>query len=253
MGRAADLVSQGYTGYQGWGDAEANADFNATGGSGKRPAVSSPSVSSNPQTIDPVAEAQKIRDFNIQSNQPAIASLTASKAPLEQRYADLVTNIKGNQTTANNQQTVATASELGRRGIVGGGLYDQSLTNALAPIGVQYSGLLSQANTGQQQDEATINNQIASLQSGNPEAAVASALQYGGLQQSAQSLAAQIAQNQIQNQLAQQGQTFNQKYIPVQGMGIYDVQGGKFINQLNGGSGAGGIQIINGIPYINQT
>ena len=35
MPTAAQLVSQGYGGYQGWGDAEANADFNATKGSGK--------------------------------------------------------------------------------------------------------------------------------------------------------------------------------------------------------------------------
>lgn len=35
MATAAELVAQGFGGYQGWGDAEANADFNATGGSGK--------------------------------------------------------------------------------------------------------------------------------------------------------------------------------------------------------------------------
>jgi len=32
---AQELVNRGFGGYQGWGDAEANADFNATGGSGK--------------------------------------------------------------------------------------------------------------------------------------------------------------------------------------------------------------------------
>ena len=32
---ANQLVSQGFKGYQGWGDAEANADFNATKGAGK--------------------------------------------------------------------------------------------------------------------------------------------------------------------------------------------------------------------------
>ena len=35
MGYAQDLVNAGYHGYQGWGDAEAQADFNATGGVGK--------------------------------------------------------------------------------------------------------------------------------------------------------------------------------------------------------------------------
>ena len=35
MPTANELVQMGFSGYQGWGDAEANADFNATGGSGK--------------------------------------------------------------------------------------------------------------------------------------------------------------------------------------------------------------------------
>ena len=35
MPTAAQLVSMGYEGYTGWGDAEANADFNATQGAGK--------------------------------------------------------------------------------------------------------------------------------------------------------------------------------------------------------------------------
>lgn len=35
MGAAADLVAQGYYGYQGWDDSSAAADFKATGGSGK--------------------------------------------------------------------------------------------------------------------------------------------------------------------------------------------------------------------------
>ena len=32
---AQSLVQQGFYGYQGWGDAEADADFRATGGAGK--------------------------------------------------------------------------------------------------------------------------------------------------------------------------------------------------------------------------
>lgn len=38
---AADLVAQGYGGYAGWGDKEAEADFNATGGAGKKTGGSS--------------------------------------------------------------------------------------------------------------------------------------------------------------------------------------------------------------------
>jgi hypothetical protein len=37
MGFAQDLVNAGYTGYAGWGDKEAEADYNATKGAGKFP------------------------------------------------------------------------------------------------------------------------------------------------------------------------------------------------------------------------
>ena len=42
---AADLISRGYYGYAGWGDAEAVADFNATGGQGKGGPTSSAGAS----------------------------------------------------------------------------------------------------------------------------------------------------------------------------------------------------------------
>lgn len=42
---AQQLIDMGYGGYQGWGDAGANADFNATGGEGKRTTNSGSSLS----------------------------------------------------------------------------------------------------------------------------------------------------------------------------------------------------------------
>lgn len=216
--------------YQGWDPASAQADFNHTGGAGKAGAAPSTSSSSSNSsssqstpsayTFDPVAEAQKLQQFNVQANQPAIASLQASKAPLEQRYSDLVANIKGNQTTATNAQTVTTNNELARRGIQGGGYADQQLQNALQPIGVQYSGLLGQANTGQSTDESAINNAIAQLQSGDPNAAVSGALQYGGIESQANQAAASLAQQQVaQNQnfqLSQQNYGLQQQQLAQQ-------------------------------------
>lgn len=61
----AELVKQGFGGYQGWGDAEANADFNATGGSGKKTGggggdISVPSIAGyTEQAYAPADEALK--------------------------------------------------------------------------------------------------------------------------------------------------------------------------------------------------
>lgn len=59
MGAAADLVNAGYTGYQGWGDAEAQADFNATGGAGKFPSGGGGGGSIPSFNFDYAAEAEK--------------------------------------------------------------------------------------------------------------------------------------------------------------------------------------------------
>ena len=56
MPTAQELINMGYTGYQGWDDAGANADFNATGGSGKGSNTSgSTATSSTPQATASIA------------------------------------------------------------------------------------------------------------------------------------------------------------------------------------------------------
>ncbi|OGE67082.1 hypothetical protein A3H85_00685 [Candidatus Daviesbacteria bacterium RIFCSPLOWO2_02_FULL_40_8] len=65
--------------------------------------------------------------------------MEGQRKPLQERYANILNTLKSNQTTAENRQTIATANELGRRGIVGGGLYEQEFANALNPITQQYS------------------------------------------------------------------------------------------------------------------
>lgn len=56
MPTAQQLIDAGYTGYQGWGDAEANADFNATNGAGKGGPVS---VTGNTFNFDYEAAAKQ--------------------------------------------------------------------------------------------------------------------------------------------------------------------------------------------------
>jgi len=64
MATANELVSQGFGGYQGWGDAEAAADFAATGGSGKKSgggaSIDVPSIADySEQAYAPADEALK--------------------------------------------------------------------------------------------------------------------------------------------------------------------------------------------------
>lgn len=57
---AQQLVDMGYYGYRGWGDAEANADFMATGGSGKGSATSTSSGSRSAEQIaNDIIESQR--------------------------------------------------------------------------------------------------------------------------------------------------------------------------------------------------
>lgn len=136
--------------------------------------LTSPAGSNNGlNTTDVLANAQKVNQYYQQQNQPVIAATEASKAPLQQRYSDLLASIKGNQQIAENRQTVTTQNELGRRGLTSSsGLAQQELTNALNPITQQYTGMLKDTTGQENIDLANIDRTIASLRAGNPEAAV---------------------------------------------------------------------------------
>lgn len=194
-----------------------------------------PSVAASDAAIQ---QAKKLRDFNIQSNQPSIQTLQGGKQGLMDTYKGILDSIKGQQQLATNTATTNTANELGRRGITGGGLYDTQFQNAGQQVAQQYAPLLAQ--TGQQQAQAGfgIDQAIASLQSGNPDSAVQSALTLGGQQQQAsqfsQNLAQQQSQFNTQNALAQQAQDFAQKYLSVPGYGIYNTQNNQLLGGLNG-------------------
>ena len=175
---------------------------------------------------------------------PAVSSLTASipeiqsrfaqektrlqgqVQPLSDRYSSLLDEIKGNQQTATEQQTVATANELGRRGVsTTSGLGEQTIASSLLPVNrtftplIQQTGLSREADLSALQNQITgltgqettslrdIQNAIAQLQSGAATGAVPTALSLLGSQQQASQFAQQ--QDFARQQLAQQQSQFD--------------------------------------------
>lgn len=143
----------------------------------------SSSKSSNSDLIEKAIklnrEAVKPAISSYQASLPEVANkYNSQRDTLSQKYDSLLASIKGNQTTAENRQTVATNNELGKRGILGSsGLAQQELVNAVNPITAQYTGLYSDAAlqkiadinatyTNQTAEERAIKNAIAALQSG---------------------------------------------------------------------------------------
>lgn len=229
---------------------------------------------------------KKTIELQKQANQPAVDSLNASipeintqysgaiqraegqRKPLEDRYANLIGEIKGNQTSSENRQTVSTRNELGRRGLVGGGLYDQTLTDAVNPITQQYTGMLKDTGIAQEQGLASITdlianltgqqvnatrgvqNSIAQLQSGAASTGIQQGIgQYNTqVQQAEQQRQAEenARQQAIQNALAQSQQNFaqqqyNQITLPESKLQQQTLQ--KQLSKVTGGvSGSGASQ-----------
>jgi hypothetical protein len=176
----ADQIKQQYSGYQSWNDPAAiMADFKATGGAGKGGPTNTQPSSSNfgaTSTSNPlVDQAQQLRNFTVQANQPAVQSLEASKQPLEQRYNSLLQSMTAHGSTNINNQTVASNAELARRGVVGG-LADTTTAQNLSPVIQANQGAIGGLQSAYGQDTASINNAIAALQTGNPEGAITNAL-----------------------------------------------------------------------------
>ena len=214
MGYIQDLISQGYTGYQGWNDeAAVRADFNATGGSGKyHPANSSSgssgsSSSSSGGAFNIVDYAKQLLGFQQQANKPAIQSLQAGipevqstigaektrlegeKQPLTARYEQLVRDVTG-------RTEMATAQEFGRRGIpTTSGLLEKTLAEKISPE-TERIGLAKEADirgidekisglTGIETEKIReIRNAIAQLEAGDSSGAIGNALNMAQLGES---------------------------------------------------------------------
>lgn len=190
----------------GWTLVSGGGDSNSGGGSG---------------ATDVVGNAQKLLDFQKTANAPVAQALGSQVPGIQDQYTQLVNSIKGNQQLDTNRQTLATSNELGARGILpSSGLYQQQMTDALTPIDTQYSGLLTQANTGSIQDLQGLALQIAQLQAGNPDTAISGGLSIAGLQS-----ALQVAQANAQGYIgAAQAKPYT-----------YDPSTGLLVNTSTGG------------------
>jgi len=182
MSVVSDLIAKGYEGYRGWGEAEAQQDFQKTGGAGKYSGGNNAinNVSSGGGDYNSFLQSQQ--EMQRAAIQPAIQSLQASQpeitakytgaktrlqdsiAPLTERYNNLIAQIKGTGQTSVNRQTVVTANELGKRGIEGSStLAGQEIQNAVSPIEQQTQGLVKDTGYAQEADIRDINSQMAGL------------------------------------------------------------------------------------------
>lgn|SRR3990167_6799180 len=189
-----------------------------------------------PAPADPIETAKKLRAFTIESNQPAITSLQSSipetdtkfntesarligeKEPLKQRYAALLGELKGRESTQTKTAQVSAAREFGRRGVpLSSSSYDDFLGEKVNPISQFYGGEIKNlgldeesslrglenliAGLPAQSTEAkrAIMNAIASLQTGDPASSITGALGITQQQQQAQQAAQQLA---LQQQIA---------------------------------------------------
>lgn len=96
MPNASELVRMGYTGYQGWGDAEANADFAATGGSGKRPSLVGNLGGSAPKAPNFQEIYDKAVTAGTQDSQSQFDALTTQLQQREQRKNEAIAQIADN-------------------------------------------------------------------------------------------------------------------------------------------------------------
>lgn len=162
-------------------------------------------VSSGGSLSDIINAAKELNTWQAEQNKPVIASIEAQRQPLIDRYQALLDQITGNQKTAERRQEISTSGELGRRGISAqGGLFGQTLTDALNPITQQYTNLYKETGAGRESDLLSLARMVKELQAGQPSNAVSQALQFGGYQQQAQATAANIANMQAQQQYNQQ-------------------------------------------------
>lgn len=220
MGYAQDLVSQGYGGYAGWGDTEAQADFKATGGGGKKTSPSSSSNSSSsgfsPATTNFTDIYKSIAETQRQNNQPIIdllnqskagmgtaysgyaSSLEASKAPYAARYDEMLKSLTG-------QVATNTSKEFARRGISpNSGMVESAIQEKTAPIVGSVTAeknaamsnleqMIAQLPIAQQDKSTAIDQAIASLMAGGNSSNISTALGLLGNQTTADQNAASQA------------------------------------------------------------
>lgn len=185
-------------------------------------------------SIDPIAEARKLLEFQREANLPAIASLQAQKQetaqrfetegtrlegqrePLKQRYQGILDELTRRETVDVSAQERVKSREFGRRGIpLSSGLFDVERQEAVSPIRQFYTGQTKETSLAREQGlgniealiaslpqqsqamQREISNAIGALQSGDPNAALQGAI-------TLKNLAQQQAQFEQQQALARE-------------------------------------------------
>lgn len=206
-------------------------------------------------SIDPIETAKKLRQFTIESNQPAIQSYQASKAPLEERYKNVLNQIKGNQTISEEREKTNVAREYGKRGIpLSSGVYDQAVSQAINPISQAYTGMYQDSLASQNIDLSNIDKAIALLQSGNPESAISGALGFTSnaqqAEQSSRNYDLALQQLALQKETANKTNLADQYLTLGEGSTLYDLLGGKALYtapKSYKGTGSGNLPDLNTI------
>lgn len=206
----------------------------ASGGGGGD--VIAQAIERNKQAVQPAIDSYNQSIPEIQGKYKAAGEqLEASRKPLQDRYANLLSSIKGQGTEDVNRQTTITNNELGKRGILGDStLAQQEIQNTTTPLRQKYATLESNTNLDltealqnldkqksdltfqESSDVRAIKNAIAQLQAGAAQTGVTQGMQLQANQLQAQLQQAELAQRQkeadIQNALAQR--QYNEITLP---------------------------------------
>ena len=172
-------------------------------------------VSQAAQSIqNPMDLVKQAQEYQVQQNQPAIATLQGQEKSLQQQYSDLLGSVtqQGNvsiDTATRNQNGFLASRGIYSQGGIGGDIVSNAQAQANTAAGANEAAV-------QQQGASEINQlaaQVAGLQTGNVPGALGFSSNIAGLQEA----------------LAQQ-QLTNQRPFPSNGP-VYDPATGKFINQ----------------------
>lgn len=222
-----------------------------------------------------------------QAVQPAVASFQASipetqqrfaqqreqvsaeKAPLQERFKNLLADIKGQGKVREEAQTRITSGELGKRGIVGSStLAQQEIQSAIDPIRAsvqtatrdigleQESGLrqlqnqIANLGTGETGALRDITNAIAQLQSGAGAGAIDTALQQLGLSQQQSQFDVSQRAGQTSQQLARD--IFEKIQLPGSQVDIRNIESLITERGRTGAGGAGDLLSFLGLGGASQ-
>lgn len=188
------------------------------------PSVPAPQIQSSyqaPNFEDTIRRAQQMQQeaykpliSQLQGNVPEIQKNFASqrqtlenrRKPLQERYDNLIADLKNRETQDVNKQTVVTNNELGKRGILGSStLAQQEIVNATQPISQSYGAQVKDVGLAGQEAQQKIDEQISGLSSAELESIRGIQNAIAQFQAQGNTEGISLGQNLIRNALDQQG------------------------------------------------